>query len=216
MNQKHKQRVVIAHVVRGSFASCATILAAGCTPTEYAITGAVAGTVVGSQAPAHEIQQVYYLGVFDPLEQVPPSVYRITVRGQASFLSTTRFASGWVPASFADSLTSTASFNQDGAPSTETTTGGTLETLKLGRRMITFGPEGFLEAPANHRLVIVMGSDPSVFFGAIAEAVQKSLKIEQAGDLADVQRELMTEFIRVQSQRDRLQDLREDLAEVRP
>ena len=42
-----------------------------------------------------------------------------------------------------------------------------------------FGPEGFREAPANHRLVVVMGADPSAFFeavdqtlGVIAQATQ--------------------------------------------
>ena len=38
------------------------------------------------------------------MEQVPPSVYRVRVKGQASFLSATKFASGWVPADLVDSL----------------------------------------------------------------------------------------------------------------
>jgi hypothetical protein len=192
------------------------VLQLGCTPTEYAITGAAAATVVGGQAPAHEIQQVYYLGVFDPLEQVPPSVYRITVRGQGSFLSTTRFASGWVPAPFADSLTTAASFNQDGSLSAATDADASQGSLSLGRRMIMFGPEGFLEAPANHRLVIVMGSDPSEFFEAVGTAVLQVAGIERSAGSLGAQRELMSEFVRVQSQRDRLQNLREDLAEGRP
>src|SRR5262245_33562546 len=80
------------------------LLAVGCaTPVQTA--GLVAGvTVAGGRSPGQEIEQVYYLGVFDPQDQVPPSVYRVTVHGQASVLGLTKFASGWVPADIADSL----------------------------------------------------------------------------------------------------------------
>ncbi len=72
------------------------------------VTGA---TVVGGHSPSNEIQQIYYLGVFDPHEQLPPTVYRVRVHGQASFISTTRFASGWVRADLIDSLGTSAAFD---------------------------------------------------------------------------------------------------------
>ncbi|HYE32224.1 MAG TPA: hypothetical protein VEH27_12400, partial [Methylomirabilota bacterium] len=66
---------------------------------------AVAGaTLSGSQMITDELEQIYYLGVFDPLEQLPPTIYRVTVRGQSSALNRSKFASGWVPAPFIDSL----------------------------------------------------------------------------------------------------------------
>ena len=40
-----------------------------------------------------------------------------------------------------------------------------------GRRLMMFGPEGFREAPRNHRLVVVMGSSPEKFFSAVDEAL---------------------------------------------
>src|SRR6185436_10478783 len=52
-----------------------------------------------------------------------------------------------------------------------------LSSLKPGRRLMMFGPEGFREAPADHRLVIVMGANPKAFFEAIDTAL---------GDLSQV------------------------------
>ena len=43
--------------------------------------------------------------------------------------------------------------------------------LETGRRMMLFGPEGFRAAPADHRLAVVMASDPSAFFEAIDSAL---------------------------------------------
>src|SRR4051794_16313012 len=80
------------------------IFCVGCSTPEQTITLVGGTTSVLGQSPAQEIQQVYYLGVFDPQEQVPPAVYRITVHGQGSAMSFVRFASGWVPAPLIDSL----------------------------------------------------------------------------------------------------------------
>ena len=82
-------------------------LTACATPAQT--TGLVVGTVLGATAVGAykvgpEIQQVYYLGVYDPDQQIPTQVYRVTVHGQASFISGATFASGWVPASVIDSL----------------------------------------------------------------------------------------------------------------
>lgn len=147
-------------------------LASGCSPEEI-VAGTAVTTVLGASSPTHEIQQIYYLGVFDPQEQLPPTVYRLRVHGQTSFISFAKFASGWVPAPLIDSLTASVDFKDETASAVAVDQGASesLATLTTGRRLMMFGPEGFLEAPANHRLVIVMGSSPEAFFGAIDSAL---------------------------------------------
>ena len=125
--------------------------------------GVVGATLVGAQSPSHEIQQIYYLGVFDPQDQLPPQVYRVRVHGQASFVSLVNFASGWVPANLIDSLGTTVSLNkQTGGVKFQKAGEDETAPLKTGRRLVVFGPEGFREAPADHRLVVVMGSSPRI------------------------------------------------------
>ncbi len=177
-----------------------------CSSTEktaYAVAGAV---LFGAQAPANEIEQIYYLGVFDPIEQLPETIYRIRVKGQASLLSTTRFASGWVPASLIDSLSSNVSFkSKNGAQiALETATPDMQSLLPAGRRLVMFGPEGFREAPSNHRLVVVMGSDPDAFFegmdsaiGAIGQANQESRDHELTDFLLEAHYALRLDLARI-------------------
>src|ERR1051326_7095971 len=155
------------------------LLGAGCQPPQsyYALgAAAVAGTTVLAGMPGNEIEQVYYLGVYDPQDQVPPTMYRVTVRGQASGISKTRFASGWVRADLIDSLNTDLKFDKDtggltvpaaaaGGPASPV--GGTSTSVASSRRLVLFGPEGFREAPRNHRLVIVMGASPDKFFEAV-------------------------------------------------
>jgi hypothetical protein len=166
--------------------------AAGCSP-QGMIGGTVGGvtlsTLLGARSPTHEIQQVYYLGVFDPREQVPPSIYRLTVHGQSSFMSATKFASGWVPAAMADSLDSHIQFNQKSEKLEFSSGDNKIEKLQTGRRLVLFGPEGFREAPKDHRLVIVMGSSPEAYFQAVDEAlgvmaglIKESTRTPQAED----------------------------------
>lgn len=134
--------------------------------------GAAITTAVGAVIPGHDIEQVYYLGSFDPQEQVPPALYRVRVRGQASIISWMRFGSGWVPAELIDSLGSSVEINKADGKIVFTKAGNEqLSKLKIGRRLMQFGPEGFREVPKEHRLVIVMGSDPEKFFAAMDEAL---------------------------------------------
>ena len=50
-------------------------LASGCDPmTRMIVGGSVGATVTGARSPSHEIEQIYYLGVFDPREQVPEAI----------------------------------------------------------------------------------------------------------------------------------------------
>jgi hypothetical protein len=156
----------------------------GCEPTTAAVVGGVVGvTVVGGYSPANEIEQVYYLGVFDPQDQVPPSIYRLTVRGQASAISGMKFGSGWVQASLIDSLNTQIQLPMDGATVKINGASKDLSAIKTGRRLMMFGPEGFREAPRDQRLVIVMGSSPEKYFSAIDEAL---------GSVAQAQAELYT------------------------
>src|SRR5579872_7109720 len=160
----------------------------GCA-TSGETVGLVGGLVaLGAQAPTTEIQQTYYLGVFDPHEQLPPQVYRVRVHGQASFLGITKFASGWLPASMVDSLGTRVSF-QDNGQDVSITKGESDANVSLtsGRRLMLFGPQGFREAPANQRLVIVMGIDPSQVFTGIDTALGKVAPLKAAGPASTTQ-----------------------------
>lgn len=148
-------------------------LTSGCNsvPQNVAL-GAVIGTGVGAIIPGHDIEQVYYLGSFDPQEQVPPALYRIRVRGQASIISWMRFGSGWVPSELIDSLGSSVEINKKDGKIVMTKAGQDERSkLTIGRRLMQFGPEGFREVPKDHRLVIMMGANPEDFFKAMDMAL---------------------------------------------
>lgn len=148
-------------------------LSSGCNSVPQNIAlGAVIGTGVGAVIPGHDIEQVYYLGSFDFQEQVPPALYRVRVRGQASIISWMRFGSGWVPADLIDSLGSSVEINKKDGKITMTKAGqDELSKLTIGRRLMQFGPEGFRAVPKDHRLVILMGSSPEGFFNAMDKAL---------------------------------------------
>lgn len=136
-------------------------------------TGAVVvgATYLGVQAPTTDLQQVYYVGIFDPQGQLPPMVYRFSVKGQASFWSSTQFASGWVQAAMVDSLNESMEFDKDGRLVVRDRD-DTAIPFQTGRRLIMFGPEGFRESPKDHRLVIVMGSSPDKYFEEIGKQMR--------------------------------------------
>ncbi len=192
---------------------CCGVATTGCDSLQGNITlGVVGATIVGGQAPTHEIEQIYYLGVFDPQDQLPPQVYRVRVHGQSSFLNATKFASGWVPAAVIDSLGTSIGFNKD-SKRIEITKGDKdeLSKLKTGRRLVMFGPEGFREAPANHRLVVVMGASPEKFFAAIDETLgivaQATQDASQGEKTAELDRKLFEALTRMKSERERLDRL---------
>lgn len=193
----------------------AAVMLGGCgymTSGEKIATGAlIGGTFIGSQLPSSDIEQVYYLGVFDPQDQLPPTLYRVRVRGQASALSSTKFASGWVRADLIDSL-STISFQKQGSNFEITKADDRAKALSTGRRLMMFGPEGFREAPKDHRLVIVMGSDPEKFFSAIDEALGAVAAATQGAGGGQLERDLFRELSLLQAQRIRLEELRSDTA----
>lgn len=158
-----------------------------------------------SAAPTSNISQTYYLGVFDPREQLPPTIYRLRVSGQASALSRTSFASGWVRADMIDSLSGRVDQEKEqGRATDERGARVKLDDDKgaLNRRLIMFGPEGFREAPKNHRLVVVMGSSPETFFGAIDRALGVVAGVTQASNSGpDVARELWADLSRMREER---------------
>ena len=203
------RRVLFGLLILGS------MLASGCQSAGGFAAGLGATTLVGGNTPTDEIMQVYYLGVFDPLDQVQPLIYRVTVRGQSSAISGTKFASGWVRASLIDSLGTNLNINaaDPAVHGIELHRSAGLESAAISpmRRLVQFGPEGFREAPAAHRLVIVMGASPKAFF----EAMDQTLGIVSGYQEADANTALRTEIfqamIALEAERRRLDDLQDDL-----
>jgi hypothetical protein len=183
----------------------------GCSTEGAIIGGAIGATAALGSTPGHQLEQVYYLGTFDPQEQVPPTVYRVTVKGQASSFSLMKFGSGWVHANLVDSLNTRMSFGNKSKDSLVKFEKGSKEetaALKTGRRLVMFGPEGFREAPADHRLVIVMGSSPEEYFQAMDSVL---------GDISQVQNELnenevkdlfIKTFLSIKTEQEKLKDIK--------
>ncbi len=189
------------------------LLHVGCaTPWQTTALGVGVGTATGAYSPNNEIEQIYYLGVFDPQEQVPPSVYRVRVHGQASFISSTKFASGWVRADLIDSLGTEVSWDRDKGGITINKAGeNTLSSITPERRMMLFGPEGFREAPKDHRLVLVMGASPQDYFEAI-DSVLGSVSQTQAELRNSSLNSLLFEALtQVKAERDSLAQLNRDV-----
>ncbi len=174
--------------------------------------GITGTTVLGTNSASSEIEQIYYVGVFDPQGQVPPQVYRLRVHGQASFIGLTKFASGWVPADIADSLGTTMGFDkQTGQLAVGSVAEKELAKLQTGRRLVMFGPEGFREAPADHRLVVVMGSNPEGYFEAIDSALGGLAQANVDRQNSELNRKLFEALVQMKAERDRLDDLAKEI-----
>lgn len=174
--------------------------------------GGVGVLAAGTFIPSTALEQIYYLGVFDPQEQLPPTIYRVRVKGQASFINTTRYASGWVPAAVIDSLASTVRFDDinDRSKGIKITPADDVKTALTGRRLVMFGPEGFREAPKDHRLVIAMGSSPEKFFQAIDEALGVIAAVTQGNNGPELEQGLFKELQRIKTEHERLEELRSE------
>ncbi len=188
----------------------------GCEPTS-AIIGGIAGTTAFlGMTPSNEIVQVYYLGVFDPQEQIPPTVYRVRVHGQASAMSFMRFGSAWVPANVVDSLGTSIKPGEKGFTIEKVKPEESLPTLPTGRKLMTFGPEGFREAPKDHRLVLVMGANPKSYFEAV-ESILGDVSIAASNQQNhELSRQLLEALLHLRYERDRLNDLEIDIAREFP
>lgn len=202
-------------LVRALISLFSLIWIAGCgnlSESQRWAAGVAVGTAYLGRSPSNEIEQVYYVGVFDPQEQIPPSIYRLRVRGQASAMSQTRFASGWVRAEIADSLAGVSRLGKEPGQveikkAPEEAFGG----LATGRRLMMFGPEGFREAPKDHRLVIVMGSSPEKYFSAIDEALGVVAAATQSRSPVQLDRTIFEELLQLSAERDGMTNLLRDL-----
>lgn len=186
------------------------LMVSGCATTAQNIgLGAAVATVVGGLSPSHEIEQTYYLGVFDPQEQLPPMVYRVRVHGQASFISMMRFGSGWVRADLIDSLSDGVTMDHDtGTISFNRAGNDELRRLAPGRRLILYGPEGFREAPKNHRLVLVMGSNADGYFQAMDTVLGTYAQVASTAQESELNGILMREQLRISRDKGQVASLR--------
>jgi len=183
----------------------------GCTTTNDTIAAGIGVAAFLAHSPNNEIEQIYYLGVFDPQEQVPPTVYRVRVHGQASAMSFMRFSSGWVPADVIDSLGTSVHFEKAGGALKIEDAEKLNNSLPTGRKLVLFGPEGFRPAPQDHRLVIVMGSNPEGFFKAIDESLGMVSKVKVQQRNMKLQQEVFTELLQISNERQRLDELAKDV-----
>jgi hypothetical protein len=208
------KKIEFGRIYRSFALSIATVgLLTACDSLQGNIAlGTVGATVLGAQAPSHEIEQIYYLGSYDPQGQLPPEIYRIRVHGQASFISRTNFASGWVRAGLIDSLGTTVGFQgKSGRATVDGADPNDNSAIKSLRKLVQFGPEGFREAPKDHRLVVVMGSNPEAFFEAVDTALG-SVSAAQAEQRNGVLTgELFESLVGLKSERERLVELNHDL-----
>jgi len=182
----------------------------GCaTPAQT--TGLILGaaTAAGAYSPDREIEQVYYLGVFDPREQVDPTIYRIRIHGQASLLSTVKFASGWVPAPVVDSLAGRLIINANGNGDVQISHPDSTNYVELttGRRFWSFGPEGFRENPKDYRLVVVMGGSPDAFFKSIDRALGDIGAAQNQTSAKAVQSKIIEQLLELEKSRVELQEI---------
>jgi len=191
-----------------------TVLLTGCASTAQTIAlGVGAGSSVLGVTPNGGIEQTYYLGIYDPREQIAtPQFYRVKVRGQSSVLSNTKFSSGWVRADLVDSLSTLATFNsKEGGISWTGAEEAGKDKINTGRRLVLFGPEGFREAPSDHRLAIVMSANPEAFFSAIDESLGLIAQATQKPAGAGFDEPLFERLSVIRSERERLGDLLTDL-----
>lgn len=191
----------------------ATSILSGCSwPVREQNSAAALGLIAASTSPSSSLEQIYYLGVFDPQEQLPPTLYRLTVRAQGSALNTTRYASGWVRSELIDSLSSVATFKDKTLESgvQVTSSSSDMTNLATGRRLVMFGPEGFREAPKDHRLVIMMGSNPEKFFQAVDQALGVVAAVTQGQSGPELERTIFRELLQLRTERERLEDLRSE------
>src|SRR6218665_1708044 len=194
-------------IKRGGFvlAVLASLMVGGCSldpATRNTLSGLA--LITAARTPSSSLEQVYYLGVFDPQEQLPPTLYRVRIRGQGSALNFTRYASGWVRADLIDSLATTVKFeNKDGDAAVQITRADADANTQLsGRRLVLFGPEGFREAPKDHRLVVAMGSSPEKFFNAVDNALGVVAAATQGQGGAQLESALFKDLLRLKLERE--------------
>ena len=79
------------------------------------------------------------------------------------------------------------------------------QRMLTGRRLVMFGPEGFREAPKDHRLVVVMGSNPDAFFSAVDEALGVVASVTQGTSAGpSIEKALWADLARVRQHSQRI------------
>src|SRR5262249_33543461 len=118
----------------------------------------------------------------------------------------------WVPASVADSLTTKFELADSGPVkvSKEDPQNAPV-SLKTGRRLILFGPEGFREAPRDYRLVIIMGSDPSKYFQTVTQVLEASAKTQGSAANNALVTQILILITSAETQKDDLQRILDEL-----
>jgi len=210
VSHAHSPRRAVASLVPLA-ALTLTQLFACSSPGDLA-AGVLTTTAVGARTPANDLEQTYYVGVFDPLARVPPTVYRLRVRGQASAISSMRFASGWLPAAVVDGLNERVGFDDKTGRVKIESAAKSDSVILPSRRLMMFGPEGFREAPKDHRLAIVMSSSPEKFFELAGESLRvvTAAHIEQLDSATSLA--LLTELQRLRDEQRELDKLDARLA----
>ena len=201
-----------SRIVIGSVCSITFSYLVGCSTTEQTIALSAAGaTFLGGATPTSEIEQIYYLGIYDERSQLPPEFYRIKVHGQASTLSEMTFGSGWVPAKLVDTLNpdSQARLSNTDIKSAGQDPCG--DNFLQGRKLILYGPEGFRRVPDCYRLALVMGSNPSAFFGALDEAMGYIHKAKSEERNSQLTIQLLKHQSQLHLESSRLEDLEDSL-----
>ncbi len=74
-----------------------------------------------------------------------------------------------------------------------------------------FGPEGFREAPKDHRLAIVMGSNPKGFFNAMDESLGVISEVQGEQQYSALNRLLFEALTQVRNEKGRLDDLKYEI-----
>ena len=142
------------------------------------------------------VETQHYIGVFDPQQQAIQELYRVRINGTAPVYSDVKYASGWVPAEYADLLTRRIRHDQSG--SIEITGSGNVSPVRATRQFFEVGPLGIASEPENDRFVIVMGSNPDYFFKKIALLASNS--DEEYSSSAEVLKRLSADRLLVRKQ----------------
>jgi hypothetical protein len=209
MKRDYRRARLACALVTGALAST---LAACDSKTGNITLGVLGLTALGASSTSSEIEQIYYVGIFDPQDQLDPQVYRIRVHGQASLLGVTKFASGWVPAAAVDSLGTQIGFDKQTNQFKITPSNGvSSDAIQAQRKLVMFGPEGFRESPQGHRLAIAMGSDPEAFFTAVNTSLTEVTKTLAARRDDALMKSLFEELVKVNSETRELDGLSREL-----
>ena len=120
----------------------------------------------GCWASGSFVQTTHYIGVFDPHEQVPQELYRVTITGESDLLSSVKYGSGWVAASAADLLAMDTDGGVNAAATKDSLPAQSAPPphLEARRRFFEIGPLGVSTEPQDGRFVVIMSSDPNQFF----------------------------------------------------